>query len=168
MILNFLASLLIRQDALQSADIVVALGGGTPCLRQDYAAEIYRQGLARKLLISGLPVVWGAGAEKTVRQHFINLGIPDTDLVFADDTGNTLVEAETIAQLMRAKGWKSALVVTDQFHTRRATYSCERAAPDLTFYAAPLPDRISLWKHTRWWTRRGDTAMWNAAARPRR
>lgn len=156
LMLHFSASLLIRRDPLQPADIVVALGGGVPCMRQDYAVELYQQGLAKKIVINGLAAEWGTDTEKTVRQHFINLGVPESDLVFAGDTGNTRAEAELLAHMMRKNGWKSAIIVTDPYHTRRATYTCERAASDLQFLAAPVSEKISSWKQDRWWTRRGD------------
>ena len=154
--LNWLATCLVRQDPLQSADVVIAMGGSTPCLRPRYAVELYRQRLARKVVISGLPVEWGEAAQKETRQSLVNFGATEADIVFADDTLNTRREADALVQLMREQGWKSALIVTDPFHTRRATYTFEQAAPDLIFYAAPLPAGAGVWSPNRWWTRRGD------------
>lgn len=154
--LNFLAACLVRQDPLQPADVVIAMGGGTPCYRPRYAAEVYRQRLARKVVLSGLPAAWGEPAAQETRRSLVNFGATEADIIFADDTLNTRREADSLVQLMRAQGWHSALVVTDPYHSRRSVYTLQRAAPDLTFWAAPLPPGADVWSPERWWTRRAD------------
>src|SRR5581483_7791301 len=66
------------------------------------------------------------------------------------------VEYHLLAQLMRERGLKSAIVVTDPFHSRRALHTIERAASDLTFYSSPVPPGPTVWRPERWWARRGD------------
>jgi uncharacterized SAM-binding protein YcdF (DUF218 family) len=156
--LTFLAFQLIRQDPLQPADIVIAMGGGVPCLRPQHAVKLYRQGLARKIVLPGLPAIWGPNAIQETRQSLVNFGAAEADIVMLEDTRNTRTEAEMIVSVMREKGWKSALVVTDPYHTRRTHYTFRQAAPDLTFYAVPLPAGPHVWEPERWWTRRDD--MW--------
>lgn len=156
--LEFLASLLVRQDPLQPSDIVVALGGGRPCQRPHHAIDLYRRGLARKVVISGLADVWGPDAKKVTRESLINLGASESDLIILDDTLNTRKEADILTDLMRKNGWQSALIVTDPYHVRRARYTMQQAAPDLAFYAAPVPPGPAVWSAKRWWTRRSD--MW--------
>lgn len=155
-LLNFLASCLVRQDPLQPADVVIAMGGGMPCYRPQYAVELYRQRLAPKVVVSGLPAEWGDDAQKQTQRALMNFGAAEADIIFVDDTLNTRREADGLVELMRAQGWKSALIVTDPYHTRRATYTLEKAAPDLKFYAAPVPQGAGIWSSQRWWTRRGD------------
>lgn len=58
-LLNSLAHVLIRRDALQPADVVIALSGDARYEREKYAAELYRRGLARKIFVGGLPIAWG-------------------------------------------------------------------------------------------------------------
>lgn len=154
--LTWLASCLIRNDPLQPADIVIALGGGKPCVRLQYAAELYRRGLARKVLVTGIVAPPGSLAEEAARQQLVNLGIPPAEILVLKNTRNTRTEGEAIGRLMHEQGWQSALIVTDPSHTRRARYSLQRAAPDLTFYAAPLPAAPGVWRAERWWSRRGD------------
>ncbi len=156
LILNFLASCLVRQDVLTPSDIVISLGGGRDCLRHLYAAELYRQGLAKKVVLTGLNFTQGDGEEKVTRRYLTNLGVAEADIVALKNMYNTRREAGAVAQLMREQGWKSALIVTDPYHTRRARYTIQRAGPELTFVAAPLPAGPHVWQPKRWWTRRGD------------
>lgn len=156
--LNFLAGLLIRQDPLQPNDIVIALGGGQHCLRVQHAAELYRRGYGHKLLLSGIEAFEGTVAEEKVRQQAVNFGVPAADILIVTNTFNTRTEADKVAALMRQQGWKSALIVTEPSHTRRAHYTLQHVAPDLSFSATPVPAEWSnVWRAERWWTRHTDT-----------
>jgi uncharacterized SAM-binding protein YcdF (DUF218 family) len=154
--LNFLATCLVRQDALIPSDIAVSLGGGQACTRHLYAAELYRRGLAKKVILTGLNFTRGESEEIQTRRYLTGLGIADADIFLLKDVRNTRREADALAQLMHDQGWKSALIVTDPYHTRRACYTIQRAGPDLRFAAAPLPPGPLGWKPERWWSRRGD------------
>jgi uncharacterized SAM-binding protein YcdF (DUF218 family) len=155
--LTGLASLLVRQDPLQPAGVVIVLGGGRHCLRLQYGAELYRKGFARKLVLSGIAAPVGSAAEANVRQQAVRLGVAEADILVVKNTWHTRAEAEALTSLMRAQGWHSALVVTEPSHTRRARYTLQRAAPDLAFSAAPVPQEWpQVWRAERWWTRRGD------------
>ena len=156
--LTFLAGLLVRQDPLQPADIVITMGGGQHCLRLQYAAELYHKGLGRKLLLSGIESFEGSDEEEKVRQQAVLLGIPAADIFIVTNTFNTRAEAEKLTTLMRQQGWRSAIIVSEPSHTRRAHYSLQHAAPDLTFYASPGPAQWpGVWRAERWWTRHSDT-----------
>ncbi len=156
--LNFLASLLIRQDPLQPTDIVIAMGGGQHCLRVQHAAELYRKGFGRKLILSGIEALDGNGVEEKIRQQAVNFGVPAADILIVANTLNTRTEADKVAALMRQQGWKSALIITEPSHTRRAHYTLQHAAPDLNFAASPVPaEWPGVWRAERWWTRHTDT-----------
>jgi uncharacterized SAM-binding protein YcdF (DUF218 family) len=155
--LTWLASLLVRQDPLQPADVVIVLGGGRHCLRLQYGAELYRKQFARKLVLSGIEAPTGSTAEGNVPQRAIRQGVAEADIQVVKNTWHTRAEAEELTSLMRAQGWRSALIVTDPSHTRRAHYILQRAAPELAFAAAPVPQEWpQVWRAERWWTRRGD------------
>lgn len=157
--LNFLAHSLIRRDALQPADAVIALSGDARCGREKYAAELYRQGLARKIFVGGFPVGWGIHTGDAAKRFLIQQGIPATDIIVLKDTWNTRIEADLLVQQMRQNGWQSVLAVTEQFHSRRAAYSIEHAAPELKVFSAPLPPEQSRWQPDRWWTRRNEVGQ---------
>jgi uncharacterized SAM-binding protein YcdF (DUF218 family) len=155
-LLNNLARGLIRRDALAPADVVIALSGDARCEREKYAAELYRRGLARKIFVGGMPVAWGVHTGDAAKRFLIRQGIPATDIIVLKDPWNTRLEADLLVQQMRLQGWRSALVVTDAFHSRRAMHTIETVARDIQLSSQPLPPEQSRWQPEAWWTRRGD------------
>ena len=157
--LNALARGLIRQDALQPAEVVIALSGDARCEREKYAAELYRRGLARKILVGGIPVAWDIHTGDAAQRFLVQQGIPAHDIIVLKDTWNTRIEADLLVQQMRQNNWHSVLVVTDLFHSRRALYTIEAVAHDLKVFSQPLPPEQSRWQAEAWWTRRNDVGL---------
>jgi uncharacterized SAM-binding protein YcdF (DUF218 family) len=154
--LTSLAYSLIRRDAVQPADVIIALSGDARCLREKYAAELYRQGLARKIVVGGLPMAWGIHTGDAAKRYLLSLDIPEADVIVLKDPWNTRIEADLLVQVMQQKGWRSVIVVTEMFHSRRALYTIEPVAKDIMVYSQPLPPEQSRWQPERWWTRRED------------
>jgi len=84
----------------------------------------------------------------------IERGVPkDKILRIAHDADNTREEAKTLAQLAKQKKWRSVIVVTSNFHTRRARY----------IFASVFPQDIKIritgardgdFDPDRWWEQR--------------
>jgi uncharacterized SAM-binding protein YcdF (DUF218 family) len=86
----------------------------------------------------------------------MRLGVAEADILMIRDTLNTRTEAKVLEKLMREQRWSSAIIVTSAFHSRRALFTVERAARDLTFYSSPVAPVAPEWQPDRWWSRRGD------------
>jgi uncharacterized SAM-binding protein YcdF (DUF218 family) len=118
-----------KTDDQRRADVLVVLGAsqydGRPsavfAARLDHAVELYRAGVAPRVLTvgSGLPgdtyTEAGAGAS-----YLRNHGIPDSDLVVVPEGHDTLASLAAAAQVMDSEGWRSAVLVTDPWHTLRS------------------------------------------------
>jgi len=154
--LNWLALSLIRNDQVEEADLIVALGGDFRCERERRAAELYHQGLGSKLVVNGLQYSWGVHTAEAAKRFVVKLGVPERDVLMTCDTYNTRTEAQELVKLMRQYGFKTAIIVTSSSHSRRALYTIERAAPDFKFYSSPVPARPPEWQPRNWWMRRGD------------
>lgn len=157
--LNSLARALIRRDVVQSADVVIALSGDARCVREKYAAELYRRGLARKIFVGGLPLAWGVHTGDAAKRFLVQHGIPAADVIVLKDPWNTRLEADLLVQQMRQNGWRSVIVVTDLFHSRRATYTIEAVARDVQVFSQPIPREQSRWQPEGWWARRYDVGL---------
>ncbi len=155
-LLNSLARSLIRRDALAPANVVIALSGDARCEREKYAADLYRRGLARKIFVGGMPVAWGVHTGDAAKRFLVQQGIPAADIIVLKDPWNTRLEADLLVQQMRQNGWRSVLIVTDPFHSRRAMHTIETAARDIQLSSQPLPPEQSRWQPEAWWTRRRD------------
>lgn len=155
-LLTAAARSLVRVDPLRQADVIIALGGDARCLREKRAAELYQQGLARHVIVSGVVSAWGVHTGDAAKRYVVSLGVPAGDVIVLRESWNTRREAVDVADLMRANRWQSALIVTSPFHSRRALYTFERYARGFTFYSAPLASQPPEWQAERWWSRRGD------------
>jgi uncharacterized SAM-binding protein YcdF (DUF218 family) len=155
-LLNRAAEGLIREDTLAKADAIVALAGDSRCNREKRAAELYHQGWADNVVVSGMSFAWGFHTGEAARRYVMSLGVPAEKISMISETLNTREEARALDDLMRERRWNSAIIVTSAFHSRRATYTVERAAPGRSFYSSPVPTGSPEWTPRAWWARRDD------------
>ena len=119
---------LIREDALQPADVIVVLSGGLP-YRALGAADIYKSCYAPDVWVSyplgpqqelsnlGIHFV---GEEEYNREILVHQGVPEKNVaIFSGQIINTEEEVEEIAREMKAQGKHTAIIVTSPEHTRR-------------------------------------------------
>ena len=158
-LLNKMANALIRDDKLVKADVIVALGGDPRCNREKRAAELYRDGWANNIVVSGIKYSWGFHTGEAARAFVISQGAPAEKVSIIRDTLNTRAEAKVLASLMREHGWKTAIIVTSAFHSRRATYTVEKAAREFSFHSSPVPTGAPEWEPYSWWSRRDDVYL---------
>lgn len=158
-VFNAAARSLIRVDAPAPADVVIALGGDARCMRERRAAEIFNRGLARHVIVSGVPYAWGVHTGDAAKRYVESLGVPAERITVLRDSWNTRREAMDVNEMMRAQGWNSAILVTSPFHSRRAHYTFRRYAAEYTFISMPLEPEPPEWQPDRWWSRRGDLGI---------
>jgi uncharacterized SAM-binding protein YcdF (DUF218 family) len=119
---------LIREDALQPADVIVVLSGGLP-YRALGAADIYKSGYAPDVWVSyplgpqqelsnlGIHFV---GEEEYNREILVHQGVPEKNVeIFSGQIINTEEEVEEIAREMKVQGKRTVIIVTSPEHTRR-------------------------------------------------
>ena len=121
--LRLIGKCLIVADPLSSANAVVPLAGGG-LERVGNAVSLFQGGYADWFLATNPPLSI-PGVQRPygdlVRGEAISRGVPATRvLVISTKVETTLEEAIAIRQLIRERGWRSLIVVTDPFHTRRA------------------------------------------------
>src|SRR5258708_16868680 len=69
------------------------------------------------------------------------------------DADNTREKAQTLAQVAKKKKWRSVIVVTSNFHTRRARYIFSHVFPkDIRIRITGAPDGD--FDPDRWWEKR--------------
>lgn len=126
------------------AGVIVVLGGSGG-QREIYAAYLYRQGYASKVLISG---------SNSSIDYSLSLisdgGVRGTDILINGDATTTYDEAEQVLALLQEMNVDSVLVVTDRFHTRRAaaTYDHVFQGYDIALtFVSPI-DGVS---SANWW-----------------
>jgi uncharacterized SAM-binding protein YcdF (DUF218 family) len=122
---------LVVDDALRPADAVVVLSGDASRSRLDEAIRVVRLGAADRViaLTATPPDFYEATA---IRRYVERRGVDPGRVVVAGEAHSTLDEARLAAQVMRERGWRSAIVVTSPYHTRRARWVFYRCMRPLT------------------------------------
>ena len=156
--LNYAADWLSAGDRPQKADAILVLGGSFT--RPFQAADLYRQGLARKIYVSvparedQFRLLDEAGIaypreEEVVREVLLKKGVPAAAIeYFGKDSISTAAEARA-ARALFGKGAPKLLVVTSPYHLRRTrmTFSDALPAADIRVIATsydPFPQ--AWWK----------------------
>jgi uncharacterized SAM-binding protein YcdF (DUF218 family) len=122
----------VVEDPLQQSDALLLLSDDNFFAdRATRASELYRQKLAPVVVASGRRLRPTAGIAELMEHDLIERGVPkDRILRFPQDADNTREEAQALRALVAEKNWHSVIVVTSNYHTRRARYIFERVFPD--------------------------------------
>ncbi|MBI4355029.1 MAG: YdcF family protein [Candidatus Omnitrophica bacterium] len=144
------ASPLKVADPLRPVDAIIVLGGGVGESgragqgyeeRIQYAVQLYRDGYAPALICSSGYVFVIQEAE-VMKALAVSLGVPEQAIILEQRSANTYQNAVYTAEILRHRGWHSAMVVTSPYHARRVTLVYQTVAPDLTVLLAPLPHSV--------------------------
>lgn len=130
-ILRFAGEAWIIEDTLERADAIMVLSDDNFYAdRATRAAEVYRQGLAPIVVASGRRLRPYAGIAELMEHDLIERGVPKDKIVrVAHDADNTKDEAQALGQLATQRKWRSVIVVTSNYHTRRARYVFRHVFP---------------------------------------
>lgn len=114
----------------QKADVIIVPEG--QILRGMKAVKLLNQDYARSHKIIVSPLNRASG---TLKQTYHDIGASQDSIVAEPNATSTWTNATQTIKLMKEQGWKSALVVTSDFHTRRTKLAFDRAAQgtDMTF-----------------------------------
>jgi len=98
-------------------------GGPTAVLRDrvETAAQLYFDGKVEKILMSGDNRVVDYNEPAAMRQHALNLGVPD-EAIALDYAGRRTYD--TCYRARHIFGIESAILVTQKFHLSRALFTC--------------------------------------------
>jgi len=154
-ILRFLAESWVVDEPAAHADAIVVLGDdnfyGDRATR---ATELFRQGVAPVVVASGRRLRPNAGVSELMEHDLVERGVPKDKVVrFVHDGDNTIEESEALLKLTTERRWKSLVVVTSNYHTRRTRYIFGKIFPAgiaVTFAGARDGD----FDPERWWEKR--------------
>ena len=147
-------SWIVNQPAAH-ADAIIVLGGDNFYAdRSTHAAKLFRQGVANLVVASGKRLRPGAGEAELISHDLVERGVPkDKILVLPQDASSTMEEAMQLRRTAEQRGWKSIVVVTSNYHTRRARYIFHKEFPPGTLVSvASAPDGD--FDPSRWWEKR--------------
>ena len=134
------AERLIVEKSLGRADAMLVLGGSSVYLeRTRKAAELYRKGVAPKILLTddGGRARWSRIERENTpfvelaKRELIAGGVPAENIeILGPPATGTIYEAQNLRKKIQEANLRSVLIVTSAYHTRRALRTFERAVAD--------------------------------------
>ncbi|MEM7532571.1 MAG: YdcF family protein [Chloroflexota bacterium] len=127
-------------NASFTTDVIILLGGATgakdyprPAVslgdavdRIIYAAQLYHEGRAPLILLSGGRIGWmdpsDTSEAEEMAEILLMLGVPQDALVYEDRSRNTFENALYTRELFTTHQWNDALLVTSAYHMPRAVF----------------------------------------------
>jgi uncharacterized SAM-binding protein YcdF (DUF218 family) len=143
---------------LPQAEAIVVLGGATKSQffprpgvdlseegdRLLYGAELYKQGLAPLIIVSGGHIAWqGSGCPESMDMTEIltQVGVPTSAIIQEPNSYNTHDNAVNVKQILQARGIKNILLVTSALHMPRSLAIFKNQK--ITAFAAPTDFLVS-------------------------
>jgi uncharacterized SAM-binding protein YcdF (DUF218 family) len=154
-LMRFAAESWIVEDPIEHADAIVVLSDDNFYAdRATRAAELFREGKAPLIVASGRRLRPAAGIAELIEHDLIERGVPKAKIVrFSHDADSTKEEAEALAPLFAEHKWRSVMVVTSNYHTRRARYIFRRVFPE-SVDVRVASARDGDFDPERWWEKR--------------
>jgi uncharacterized SAM-binding protein YcdF (DUF218 family) len=159
-LLRYVAEYWVIDEPAERADAIIVLSDdnfyGDRATR---AAELSRQQVAPVVVASGRRLRPNAGIAELTAHDLVERGVPkDKILPFAHNSGDTIGEAEVLANLAKEKHWSSVIIVTSNYHTRRVRYIFDKIFPaQIAVSVASARDADFDPEH--WWEKRKSTAL---------
>lgn len=113
---------LLKKDQLKPADVIVVLSGEEK-ERIKYGVRLFKEGWSRKdrIIMSGGPAVGDRSLAALMREYAVHLGIPAGDILTEDRSRSTEENALYTKKLLDRRGYKSLILVTSPYHSKRAS-----------------------------------------------
>lgn len=120
-ILTSLASYLVEAEVAQPAEIAIVLGGDSEGNRANMGCELLKKGLVKQIWFSGSQSMYGRTESDLAREWAGARGCDLTKMVALHQVvDSTADEARGITAKMRQAGIRDCILVTSNYHTRRA------------------------------------------------
>lgn len=145
---------LVESSTPVRSDAVVVLAGDTRGARIMQAADLVRNGYAPVVLVSGPMDVYDVNEATLAIQYAVNRGVParyfEPVVIRALSTQE---EAREFAPELRRRNIHSILLVTSNYHTKRAAQIFRGVlGPDITVRPVAAPDKF--FRPDGWWHNR--------------
>jgi uncharacterized SAM-binding protein YcdF (DUF218 family) len=133
-------------DHVQSADVIIVLGAGlnadntpTPSMirRADHAAALWQGGIAAHIICSGgYPGKATVSEASACQTALLAASVPSDVIILEEASRSTEENALETHAIMQAKGWHTAVIVSDGYHLLRANWLFQMNG--ITGYPSPV------------------------------
>jgi uncharacterized SAM-binding protein YcdF (DUF218 family) len=159
----YVAERLIIERPLERADAILVLGGSAVYIeRTQKAAEVYKRGVAPKILLTddGERAGWSKKEQTNLpyvelaRRALLAQGVPGEAIeILPGQVTGTDWEARRFVEDLDRTGTRSVLLVTSAYHSRRALWTFEKflAGRDVSIGVEHSPTGEQTPPPGRWW-----------------
>lgn len=149
-LLAAVGSYLVKAEAPQQADIGFVLAGDSFGHRIRTAGDLVRAGYIPKVLVSGPTGFYGFHECELAIPFAVKAGYPEEYFLhFENEAHSTTEESRAASAEFHRLGVHKVLLITSDYHTRRAGHMFRAAAPDLQFVIVAAPDES--FRADGWW-----------------
>jgi uncharacterized SAM-binding protein YcdF (DUF218 family) len=144
----------VVDDPASQADALIVLSDDDFIgSRAAKAADLYHEGRAPRIVASGRMLRPYAGIGELIQRDLTDRGVPTSAIeIYRHNASDTLDEAQTLRSLVVEKKWRHVVIVTSNYHTRRARYIYQKLFPlgvhvDVAAAKDPEFDVSDWWEH---------------------
>ena len=145
---------LIYQDKIEKADAILVLGGGrgervlqsAKLFREKYADQVMMTGEFEQIM-SGPVYHWALQGRKLANAR----GVPWDRIIPILDSLSTHDDATLSLAECKKRNFKSLIVVTEPFHTKRAFYTFKKVYKNSGIKVMICPVQDSWYTRDNWW-----------------
>lgn len=156
-----LGKFLVESDKLEKADAIAVFSGDSGA-RTERAVELLKEGYADYLILSGGKVYDDVTMAELMKNHAIKLGVDESKILIDDEASTTNENAEFTTNIIEENNFKSVIVVTSDYHTRRSKLAMEKALENTLIDGEEVEVTVTPSKEekftTKWWTS-GDSVL---------
>lgn len=136
----------------QVADAIVAISGGDTDARTREAINLYQQGWAPSLVLSGAAQdKTGISNAAAMSRQALAAGVPESAIILDEYAADTAGNAAGLRAIAERRDFKRIILVTSPYHQRRASIEFAKAlGPTVIIVSHPTPyDKY--WSPYYWW-----------------
>lgn len=150
-----LGKFLVVNDDLTKADSIVVFSGDNG-QRTVKGIELLEQGLGDYLILSGGKVYDDVTMAELMKDHAIKLGVVPEKIILDKEANSTYENALFTKEIIEENNFKSIILVTSEFHSRRSKAAMEKALEDTVIDGEKVKIMVTSSKeekfNTKWWT----------------
>ena len=150
-----LGSFLVVNDELHKSDAIVVFSGDNGP-RTEKGVELLKSGLGDYLILSGGKVYDDVTMAELMKNHAIKLGVSDDKILIDNEAATTHENALFTKEIIEENKFKSIILVTSEFHSRRSKAAMEKALENTLIDGEKVEVMVTSSKeekfNTKWWT----------------
>lgn len=143
---------LVVDEEPRKCDTIVVLSGGGNVSRVTKGVELYQKGYSSRIIMSGGGNVTSKFKEADLMSmEAQDQGVPFTSILLESESKSTYDNAVYVKNIIQRYNLKSILLVTSNYHTRRAKYIFEEVFKNTSVEIITVSAPDSEFSPSTWW-----------------